>query len=145
MIENTNGITSVFFKLCGKTLWSGFSLYRTNLIISFIFLIIISVYCLPYVLTFDPYSASEHLLYPPSFISTDAKHYFLGTDDLGRDVLSRLVFGARNTLSVGFFVVIFSLIIGSILGLLASVYGSFLDFIIRYFTDMVMSFPNILL
>lgn len=117
----------------------------TRLIIFFILFIIILVYCLPYMLTLDPYSASEYLLYPPGFISPEKKHYFLGTDDLGRDVLSRLVFGARNTLSVGFFVVLLSSIIGSVLGFLASVYGGFLNFAVRYFTDVIMSFPSILL
>ncbi len=123
--------------------------YPMNLIsllaISFILLMVILAYCLPCILALDPNSTSEHLLYPPGVMFSDGKHYFLGTDDLGRDVLSRLVFGARNTLSIGFFVVILSLVVGSMLGFLASVYGGFLHFSIGYFNDLMMSFPSILL
>lgn len=111
----------------------------------FILFILIAALALPYVLPLDPYSVSDHLLSPPGFFSLNSDHNFLGTDDLGRDVLSRLIYGARSTLSVGFCVVLFALIIGSLLGFLASSYGGFLEFAIRYFNDVIMAFPSILL
>lgn len=124
-------------------------LYKVNLIslcaISFVLIMIFSAYCLPYVLSLDPYSASEHLLYPPGLAAVETKHFFLGTDDLGRDVLARLIFGARNTLGIGLGVVVASLIIGSLLGFLVAMYGGLLDFIVQYFNDVIMSFPTILL
>lgn len=143
MRQNSRKILSILstIKALGRdTLHS-----KIYLIISVILLIILSVYILPFIFTLDPYNASEYLLRLPGFISPEKKHYFLGTDDLGRDILSRLIFGARTTLSIGFFVVILSLIIGSLLGFLATVYGGFLDFVVRYFTDVMMVFPSILL
>lgn len=124
------------------------TLYRTHLRaligISILAVLICLMGILPYVFTLDPYSSSEHLLATPGFMSIDQKHYLLGTDDLGRDVLSRLIYGARNTMGVGLSVVILSLIIGSFLGLLSSVYGGFLGVVVGYFTDVIMSFPSIL-
>ncbi len=105
----------------------------------FIVFISIAAIFLPYLLSLDPYSVSDQLLHPPSFT------YLLGTDDLGRDMFSRLIYGARNTLSIGFVVVLFSLVIGSLLGLLATVYQGSLALFVDYINDMLMSFPSILL
>jgi peptide/nickel transport system permease protein len=69
----------------------------------------------------------------------------LGLDDLGRDVLSRIIWGARVSLRVGFSVVILASIIGITLGAMAGYFGGWLETIIMRVTDILLSFPGILL
>lgn len=88
----------------------------------------------------SPYDPNKVILQdrlrPPS-----AAH-FLGTDDFGRDVLTRLLYGARISLSVGFSAVIFNTIIGITLGSIAGYYRGWADSLIMRFTDVVMCFPT---
>jgi peptide/nickel transport system permease protein len=80
----------------------------------------------------------NHLQFP------SAQHW-LGTDESGRDELSRILYGARISLTIGFFSVIASLIIGALLGLLAGFFGKWVDMIISRIFDVMLGFPSILL
>jgi peptide/nickel transport system permease protein len=71
--------------------------------------------------------------------------YLLGTDNLGRDVLSRVVYGARVSLSVGIAAMLTATVIGVAVGLLAGFYGGKLDLVLMRFTEMNMTVPAILL
>ncbi|WP_283153070.1 nickel transporter permease [Guptibacillus hwajinpoensis] len=76
--------------------------------------------------------------------SPSASHWF-GTDDFGRDILSRIIYGARISLWVGFFAVLGSAAIGSLLGMVAGYYGKLVDTIISRIFDIMLAFPSILL
>src|SRR5205085_8122326 len=71
--------------------------------------------------------------------------HLLGTDDLGRDILSRLIFGARVSLSVVLVVEVIEIFFGGALGLLAGYYGGWLDTVIMRLADVMFAFPDILL
>ena len=71
--------------------------------------------------------------------------YWLGTDDFGRDILSRLIYGARISLQVGMFAVWLSMCVGGVLGAIAGYYGGKVDDIIMRFMDILLSIPQILL
>lgn len=86
----------------------------------------------------------DALRLPPSFIVGGKSAFFFGTDDIGRDLLSRLIYGSRISLSVGFSVVVLSLISGTFLGVIAGYYGGTIDKFIMRLTDLIMSLPSIL-
>jgi peptide/nickel transport system permease protein len=78
-------------------------------------------------------------LQPPS------RAHLLGTDDLGRDVLARILLGSRPSLSIGFFVVALAMIIGTPLGAIAGYFGGWIDQSVMRITDVFLSFPALLL
>jgi dipeptide transport system permease protein len=96
-----------------------------------------------------PHSPSEQfrdtLLTPPVWMKDGSWQFILGTDDVGRDILSRLIYGARLSLLVGCLVVIISLILGITLGLIAGYVGGFLDNIIMRAVDIMLALPSLLL
>jgi peptide/nickel transport system permease protein len=77
-------------------------------------------------------------------IAPNAEHWF-GTDEFGRDILSRIIYGARISLWVGFFSVAGSVVVGSVLGIVAGYYGKWVDGIISRIFDILLAFPSILL
>jgi peptide/nickel transport system permease protein len=78
-------------------------------------------------------------------LEAPSKSHPLGLDDLGRDVLSRILFGARISLRVGFSVVILASLVGITLGAMAGYFGGWTDTIIMRLTDILLAFPGILL
>lgn len=71
--------------------------------------------------------------------------HWLGTDDLGRDVLSRIIFGTRTSLTIGVFAVSLALVVGGFLGLVSGYFKGILDIVIMRFADILLSIPSILL
>lgn len=110
------------------------AVFGLGLVLFFILVAIFANFLAPYDYT-EP--GDKHL--PPS-----AEHWF-GTDDLGRDIFSRVIFGARISIAVGFFSVIGSAIVGSFLGIIAGYYGRIVDGIISRIFDILLAFPSILL
>lgn len=106
-------------------------------VILFYFLVAIFA---PLLAPYDPYHIDlVNKLKPPS-----AAHW-MGTDDKGRDVLSRLIVGTRLSLSVGFVAVFIGAFFGIVLGLFAGYYGKWVDTIIMRVIDVMLAFPGILL
>lgn len=110
-------------------------------LISFYFLCIIGIITIlaPLLAPYEPDKVSTLFGKPPSF------QHLLGTDQIGRDMLSRLLYATRNSLFVGLAVTVISTIIGVVLGLLSGYFGGWTDMIIMRITDIIMSFPYILL
>jgi peptide/nickel transport system permease protein len=124
-----------------KEAWLAFyknrlALAGLGIVVLFIFIAIIA----PWI---APYSYKEQILtermQPPS-----SKHWF-GTDDFGRDIFTRILYGARISLWVGFFSVLGSVVIGTLLGIIAGYYGRWVDGIISRIFDIMLAFPSILL
>jgi peptide/nickel transport system permease protein len=94
----------------------------------------------PFLVTYDPDTANlNSLKQPPS------KAHLLGTDSIGRDILSRLVHGSRISLSVGIIASFLSLAIGIFFGLTAGYFGGRTDAILSQFFDIFLAFPSLLL
>jgi peptide/nickel transport system permease protein len=94
----------------------------------------------PFVAPYDPIKQSaDELLMPPS-----SRHWF-GTDQYGRDILSRVLFGAQLSLRVGLAAVAIAVICGCLLGLIAGYYGGSTDTLIMRLIDVKLAFPGILL
>jgi len=94
----------------------------------------------PWLAPYDPdYIDLEAVLMPPS------REHWLGTDNLGRDVLSRIIYGSRVSLKVGFVSVGLATLIGLFLGAMAGFYGGWVDFLLMRFVDLMLCFPSFFL
>ena len=104
-----------------------------------VFLLLVAVVA-PLLATHDPYEQIlPDRLFPPS-----AQHYF-GTDSLGRDIYSRVVYGSRATLSIAFLVAAISTPLGMVVGVLAGYFGGALDEILMRLSDVFLAFPKLIL
>ncbi len=110
-------------------------------VVSTVFLAVVILCALlaPVIAPYDPNKVVGGFSDPPS------SKFLLGTDQVGRDVLSRILYATRISLLVGLAATAVSTVIGVVLGLVSGFFGGFLDMVIMRFTDMVMSFPYILL
>lgn len=94
----------------------------------------------PVISPYEPTKINVHnVLSPPS-----SEHLF-GTDELGRDVLSRMIWGARISLMVGFIAVGIAITIGTIVGSISGYYGGKIDAVLMRFVDMMLAFPTFFL
>ena len=100
---------------------------------------IISAILAPLIAPYDPNSMSLDMMLAPS-----SKH-LLGTDDLGRDLFSRIIWGTQVSLFVGIVTVAISMLIGVLLGVLAGYYGGWIDMIIMRYIDLQWAFPNFII
>lgn len=100
----------------------------------------------PWLAPYDPSAVNEaSFRLPPVWAEGGVWRHLLGTDDLGRDLLSRLIYGSRVSLGVGLMVVFLATVFGVSLGLLAGYRGGWVDSLIMRGVDVLMSLPSILL
>jgi ABC-type dipeptide/oligopeptide/nickel transport system permease subunit len=100
----------------------------------------------PLIAPYDPYDGEiVNRLKPPIWEPGGTWNYVLGTDQIGRDLLSRLIYGARVSLMAGFFSMVISLVIGVPLGILAGYCGRLTDTIISTIINIMLTFPFVLL
>ncbi len=112
----------------------------------FILILLILAIFAPYIAPKDP--LEQDLMsgtLPPAWIEGSDPGFLFGTDDLGRDVLSRAIFGTRIALTVAFVAAGLAALIGTLLGLLAGWYGGWIDKVISRLVDIWMAFPPVLL
>lgn len=124
-----------------KTLWKRFGRNKSAVVGLGIFLFMLFLAVFAPVLA--PYDHLEVNL-SQSLQTPSAEHWF-GTDEFGRDIFSRILYGARVSLMVGVVAVGISLTIGTALGLIAGYLGGLWDDLIMRFTDIILAFPSILL
>ena len=112
-------------------------------------MVLVLVICAVFAGILAPHDPAEQnllaILTPPAWAHGGDASFLLGTDSLGRDVLSRLIYGARTAMIVAFFASIGAMIIGSILAHIAGYFGGAIDWIIGRLVDVWMSFPPVIL
>lgn len=108
---------------------------------AFVLVVVICAIFAPVISTHDPYemNMSERLLTPME------DGHILGTDQYGRDLFSRIIYGARVSLEVGLVSVVLAMVIGVTLGLVSGYYGGWVDTLIMRIVDIFLSFPVLLL
>src|SRR3979409_991228 len=108
-------------------------------------LLVVAAIFAPQVAPYDPLQTSlTDRLKPPVFAGGTEAH-LLGTDKLGRDVLSRIIFGARVSLSASLLVILITSTIGTALGILGGFLGGYVDSVLMRITDTSLAFPGILI
>ena len=124
-------------------------LFRNKTGVAGLIIITVFVLCAFLAPVISPHDPVENSLYdqlkPPVWYTSGTMKNFLGTDDLGRDSLSRIIFGARLSLMVGVVSVGIALVVGSLLGAMAGYFKGWLDNVIMRFMDILLAFPHILL
>ena len=112
---------------------------KAPIAISVILIFLLSALFAPWLAPYDPNEMTLDMMSAPS------KLHLLGTDDLGRDLLSRIIWGTQISLFVGVSTVFISLVLGVILGVVAGYYGGWADMIIMRYIDLQWAFPNFII
>ena len=114
-------------------------------LIGVVFIVTVSLLA-PYIIVHDPYTTSlTERFVAPEYFSKGLEGYIFGTDQVGRDILSRLLIGSRYSLMIAFIAVICTCVIGLILGVLAGYYGKTVEMIIMRACDVMSAIPTLLL
>ena len=115
--------------------------YVTLFCLAIILLIVASAVFAPWLAPMDPYKSSmAHRLRPVGY-----RNYLLGTDEQGRDMLSRLLYGGRVSLTMGILPVVLSSVVGGLFGVVAGYYGGKINMAIMRTMDVFFAFPSVLL
>ena len=130
-----------------KEFWSYFSENRGAVIGLFFFMAVVFIaifadFIAPHL---PNHQYRDALLQPPFWQTGGDFRFLLGTDAIGRDMLSRLIYGSRYSLFIGCIVVSISLVVGVILGLIAGFFRGWVDTLIMRIMDVVLAFPSLLL
>ena len=130
-----------------REFWFYFSVNRGAVIglVVFVLLILVAIFA-PLLAPYAPEQQfRDFIRTPPSWQEGGVSQFLLGTDEVGRDMLSRLIHGARFSLFIGFFVVCCAMVTGVTLGLLAGYLRGWVETIIMRLMDLILAFPSLLL
>ncbi|ETF01338.1 peptide ABC transporter [Advenella kashmirensis W13003] len=112
----------------------------------FLLLMVLAAVLAPWLAPHDPLMQfRDHMLQPPAWQEGGSVTYLLGTDEAGRDIVSRLMHGARLSLVIGFSAVIITLVPGILLGLVAAFFPNTAGRLLMRLADIMMSLPSVLL
>ena len=117
--------------------------FRTAPLTASFGMLVIAIYtsCAVFAPLIAPYGEAEILSYGFEPWSSD---YWLGTDNLGRDVFTRLIYGARNTVGIAFLITALAFIFGTIIGIYAALKGGFIDQLLSRLIDVLMAIPSLI-
>ena len=114
-------------------------------LVVFALMVLLAIFA-PLIAPHDPtMQYRDAMLVPPIWTEGGRPGFLLGTDALGRDILSRLIYGARYSLVIGLVVVTLALISGILVGLVAGYFGGWVDALIMRVMDIILAFPSLLL
>lgn len=140
-VTNPNSLAKRTKKLAFRLLKSKTGLLGLIIVLAVIFMAVFA----PLLAPFDPAKTNVvSRLHPPAWMEGGSAEHLLGTDNLGRDILSRIIYGSQISLVVGIAAVIVAGAIGMIFGLIAGYYGKIFDFVIMRAVDSILAIPNIL-
>ncbi len=114
-----------------KTSWVGLAI---------VVAVILAAVLAPVIAPHDP--LEQNIL---SRLQPPHENYYLGTDYFGRDILSRLLYGARISLVIGIASTVIAMVVGSLIGLLAGYYGGRFDIVVMQAMDILLAFPSLIL
>jgi peptide/nickel transport system permease protein len=122
-----------------QLIWRAYRRHKPAMVGTAIILIfILAAIFAPYISPYDPEKTNlDAMLQPPS-----AQH-LMGTDELGRDLLTRILYGGRVSLSIGVMAMALAVSVGAIIGGVAGFYGGWVDNVLMRFTDMMLAFPQL--
>ncbi|HSR33875.1 MAG TPA: oligopeptide ABC transporter permease [Anaerolineae bacterium] len=122
-----------------QMVWRAYRRHKPAMVGTIIVLILaLAAVFAPLLTPYDPEKTDlDHMLQPPS-----ASHP-MGTDELGRDLLTRILYGGRVSLSIGVMAMALAVLVGATIGGLSGFYGGWIDNILMRFTDMMLSFPQL--
>jgi peptide/nickel transport system permease protein len=117
------------------------SIYRNSkpglLGIAILLFFVLTAVFAPFISPYDPYVRVDRPFRPPS------NKYLLGTNDIGQDILSELIYGTRVSLTIGFLAALFTVVIGTLVGVVSGFLGGSVDEVLMRFTDVIMILPSI--
>ena len=130
-----------------KDFWFYFSVNRGAVIGLYVFMAVILVAILaPVIAPHSPVDQfRDYIKLPPFWQEGGSTQFVLGTDEVGRDILSRLIYGAQYSLLVGFVIVIISMCLGITIGLITGYFGGGVDTVFMRIMDVILAFPSLLL
>lgn len=122
-----------------RMIWERFKRHRMALVgLTIVAILVLTSAFAPYISDHDPYHSSFRTRY-----EAPSRAFPMGTDDLGRDVLTRILYGGRISLSIGVLAMSLGLIVGTIVGAAAGFYGGRLDNLLMRFVDLMLSLPQL--
>ncbi len=122
-----------------QMVWHSYRRHKPAMVGTIIFLVfVLAAIFAPYLTPYDPEKTDlDAMLQPPSLAHP------MGTDELGRDLLTRILYGGRVSLSIGIMAMTLAVTVGTVIGGVAGFYGRWIDNILMRFTDMMLSFPQL--